>query len=76
MIQSPEALSADKHGDTYMGGALALALQKANQMYSDTDPCTTTFIVMLTDGWDEPPAGATVKVRTVTGDLTKSKVRF
>ncbi|MBS1957465.1 MAG: VWA domain-containing protein [Cyanobacteria bacterium SZAS-4] len=73
VIQSPDALNADKHGDTYMGGALALALQKANQMYSDTDPCTTTFIVMLTDGWDEPPAGATVKVRTVASDLTKKQ---
>jgi hypothetical protein len=70
VIQSPEALSADKHGDTYMGGALALALQKANQMYSEADPCTTTFIVMLTDGWDEPPAGATIKVRDVANDLT------
>ncbi len=56
-----------------MGGALALALQKANQMYSDADPCTTTFIVMLTDGWDEPPAGATVKVRNVASDLTKKQ---
>ncbi len=73
VIQSPDALSADKHGDTYMGGALALALQKANQMYSEADPCTTTFIVMLTDGWDEPPPGATVKVRDVASELTKKQ---
>jgi hypothetical protein len=73
VIQSPDSLSADKHGDTYMGGALALALQKANQMYSDADPCTTTFIVMLTDGWDEPPPGATVKVRDVASELTKKQ---
>jgi len=73
VIQSPEALSADKHGDTYMGGALALALQKANQLYSETDPCTTTFIVMLTDGWDEPPPGAAVKVRDISAQLTKKQ---
>ena len=73
VIQSPDSLTADKHGDTYMGGALALALQKANQMYSETDPCTTTFIVMLTDGWDEPPAGAAIKVRNVATDLAKKE---
>lgn len=73
VIQSPEALSADKHGDTYMGGALALALQKANQLYSETDPCTTTFIVMLTDGWDEPPPGAAVKVRDIAAQLTRKQ---
>lgn len=73
MIQSPEALAADKHGDTYMGGALSLALDKANQMYSQTDPCTTTFIVMLTDGWDEPPAGSTIKVRNVAAELSKKQ---
>lgn len=71
VIQSPQSLSADKHGDTYMGGALSLALNKANQMYAQTEPCTTTFIVMLTDGWDEPPPGAPVKVRTVAGALTQ-----
>jgi hypothetical protein len=63
LIQSPEALQADKHGDTYMGGALAMALDKANKMYAGSDPCTTTFVVMLTDGWDEPPAGASIKVK-------------
>jgi hypothetical protein len=73
VIQSPDALNADKHGDTYMGGALALALQKANQMYSETEPCTTTFLVMLTDGWDEPPAGAAIKVRDVANDLAKKQ---
>ncbi len=76
VIQTPEALSADKHGDTYMGGALALALQKANQMYSEADPCTTTFIVMLTDGWDEPPPGATIKVRTVANELTNKQLEI
>jgi hypothetical protein len=77
VLQSPEALSADKHGDTYMGGALHLALDKANQMYSPSEPCTTTFIVMLTDGWDEPPRDATVKVRDVAAQLTaKQKELF
>jgi len=63
LIQSPEALQADKHGDTYMGGALTMALEKANKMYANSDPCTTTYIVMLTDGWDEPPPGAQIKAR-------------
>ncbi|HEY9714412.1 MAG TPA: vWA domain-containing protein, partial [Chroococcales cyanobacterium] len=69
MIHSPAELDADKHGDTYMGGAISQALNKANEMYSQADPCTTTFIVMLTDGWDEPPAGATIKVKTVATQL-------
>jgi hypothetical protein len=68
-ISSHDQLDADKHGDTYMGGALTQALERANQMYSPTDPCTTTFIVMLTDGWDEPPAGATIKVKDVAAKL-------
>ncbi|HEY9717413.1 MAG TPA: vWA domain-containing protein [Trichormus sp.] len=63
LIQSPEALQADKHGDTYMGAAIAMALDKANKMYAGSDPCTTTYIVMLTDGWDEPPPGGSVKAR-------------
>ena len=69
MIDSPDELSADKHGDTYMAGALSLALQRANQLYSESDPCTTTFVVMLTDGWDEPPTGTTLKVRDVASRL-------
>lgn len=73
MIHSPDQLSADKHGDTYMGGALSQALQKANSLFSDADPCTTTFIVMLTDGWDEPPPGATIKVRSVASELSQKQ---
>ena len=73
VLQSSDALSADKHGDTYMGGALHLALDKANQMYSQAEPCTTTFIVMLTDGWDEPPKDATVKVREVAAQLSSKQ---
>jgi len=63
LIDSADALQADKHGDTYMGGALTMALDKANKMYAGADPCTTTFVVMLTDGWDEPPPGGPIKAR-------------
>jgi len=52
-ISSPETLAADKHGDTYMGGALHAAIDKARSMAKDSDACTMTFIVMFTDGWDE-----------------------
>jgi hypothetical protein len=69
-ISSPDSLAADKHGDTYMGGALAMALDRANQLYSQSDPCATTFIVMLTDGWDEPPAGASIKVTDAAKNLS------
>ena len=68
-IASHDQLDADKHGDTYMGGALTQALDRANQMFTPEDPCATTFIVMLTDGWDEPPPGATIKVRDVANKL-------
>src|SRR5215471_6484157 len=68
-IQSPQELEADKHGDTYMAGALNLAYEKAKQLSATGDPCTTTFIVMLTDGWDEPPAGAPLKIRPVASRL-------
>ncbi len=61
-IVSPETLAADKHGDTYMGGALHAALEKARAMSKDSDACTMTFIVMFTDGWDEPPSGAPHRV--------------
>ncbi|HEY9871271.1 MAG TPA: VWA domain-containing protein [Candidatus Obscuribacterales bacterium] len=61
-IQSPSELQADRHGDTYMAGALDLAYAKAQQFSAGSDPCTTTFIIMLTDGWDEPPPGARLKV--------------
>lgn len=73
MIRSPESLSADKHGDTYMGGALAHGLKRANELYALGDPCTTTFIVMMTDGWDEPPKGAEFNVRSVAADVVKRK---
>ncbi len=61
LIDSPDVLQADKHGDTYMGAAIALALDRANRFYKTSDKCTTTYVVMLTDGWDEPPPGGTVK---------------
>lgn len=74
LIQSPEALQADKHGDTYMGGAMTMALDKANKMYTGSDPCTTTYVVMLTDGWDEPPPGAQIKARDAAAKfVTRSK---
>ena len=65
-IVSPETLAADKHGDTYMGGALHAAVEKARAMAKEGDACTTTFIVMFTDGWDEPPAGAPHRVSDVS----------
>lgn len=72
-IISPETLAADKHGDTYMGGALHAALEKARAMAKDSDACTMTFIVMFTDGWDEPPAGAPHRVRDVAKQILVEK---
>ncbi|MCC7527152.1 MAG: VWA domain-containing protein [Candidatus Melainabacteria bacterium] len=72
-IVSPETLAADKHGDTYMGGALHAALEKARAMAKDSDACTMTFIVMFTDGWDEPPAGAPYRVRDVARQILAEK---
>lgn len=72
-ISSPETLSADRHGDTYMGGALKLAFDRAQALVKEGDPCTTTFFVMLTDGWDEPPANAQYKVKEVAKDLLAKK---
>lgn len=72
-IVSAETLSADKHGDTYMGGALHAALEKARGMAKESDACTMTFIVMFTDGWDEPPAGAPYKVRDVAKQILLEK---
>ncbi len=68
-IQSPQELEADKHGDTYMAGALNLGYEKARQLSVTGDPCTTTFIIMLTDGWDEPPAGAPLKIGPIASKL-------
>lgn len=64
-ISSADELQADKHGDTYMGGALDKAYEKATKFAAGSEPCATTFIIMLTDGWDEPPRGATLPVRVV-----------
>lgn len=72
-IVSPVTLAADKHGDTYMGGALHAALEKARSMAKESDACTMTFIVMFTDGWDEPPAGAPHKVRDVAKQILLEK---
>jgi hypothetical protein len=72
-IVSPETLAADKHGDTYMGGALHAAVEKARALAKEGDACTMTFIVMFTDGWDEPPAGAPHKVRDVSKQILLEK---
>lgn len=61
-IGSNTELQADKHGDTYMAGGLHSAYARAEEFARDSEPCTTTFIVMLTDGWDEPPANAEFRV--------------
>ncbi|HEY9787593.1 MAG TPA: hypothetical protein V6D17_19555, partial [Candidatus Obscuribacterales bacterium] len=55
------------------GGAVKMALDKAKSLYQESDPCTTTFILMMTDGWDEPPAGAPLKVRQVAQELLQQK---
>jgi Mg-chelatase subunit ChlD len=73
LISSPDELQADKHGDTYMGGALHAAFDKAIQMQSDGDACATTFIIMLTDGWDEPPHNAQYKVSEAAKQVVSKK---
>lgn len=62
-IASATELSADKHGDTYMAGGLAQAFETAERFMKDSAPCTSTFVIMLTDGWDEPPAGARYNIK-------------
>lgn len=64
-ISNAGELQADKHGDTYMAGALDSAYIKIEELTKNADPCATTFVVMLTDGWDEPPPGASLKVKDV-----------
>jgi len=73
LISSPDELQADKHGDTYMGGALHAAYDKAIQMQGSGDACATTFIIMLTDGWDEPPAKAQFKVSEIAKQVVAKK---
>lgn len=68
-IEDSENLKADRIGDTYMGGALNLALAKATKFREQSDPCTTTFILMLTDGWDEPPKDAKYDVRDMASKV-------
>ncbi|MBY0551770.1 MAG: VWA domain-containing protein [Candidatus Obscuribacterales bacterium] len=68
-INSPTELQADKHGDTYMAGALEEAFKKASKFSEDSAPCTTNFILMLTDGWDEPPPGATLQIRPISAKI-------
>jgi hypothetical protein len=68
-ISSPDELQADKHGDTYMAGALDKAYQKATELSAESEPCTTCFIIMLTDGWDEPPAGAPLHIRDIAAKV-------
>jgi len=73
LISSNEELQADKHGDTYMGGALHTAYEKAKQLQSSSEPCATTFVIMLTDGWDEPPKNAAYRVRDEANILLAKK---
>lgn len=54
-ISSAEELRADPRGDTYMARALQMAFDRASQFESSTALCTPTFIIMLTDGCDDPP---------------------
>lgn len=68
-IQSPTELQADKHGDTYMAGALEEAYKKALSFSTESPPCTTNFILMLTDGWDEPPPGAPLQIRPTASKI-------
>jgi len=73
LIGDRTALSADRKGDTYMGGALNQALVRADNFLMKSDPCTTTFILMLTDGWDEPPNGAQYKASDVAQQIVRRK---
>jgi uncharacterized protein YegL len=73
LINSSDQLQADKHGDTYMGGALHSAYNKANELQAASEKCTTTFIIMLTDGWDEPPKNAQYRVRDEANILLAKK---
>ncbi len=73
LIDTPEELAADRKGDTYMGGGLNQALSKANEFISKSDPCTTTFIMMLTDGWDEPPKDAKYNVKDIAKQFVARK---
>lgn len=73
LIDTPEELAADRKGDTYMGGGLNQALVKANEFIAKSDPCTTTFIMMLTDGWDEPPKDAKFNVRDTAKQFVARK---
>lgn len=68
-IESPTELQADKHGDTYMAGALEEAFKKASKFSDESAPCTTNFILMLTDGWDEPPPGAPLQIRNTAAKI-------
>ncbi len=72
-ISSSEELQADKHGDTYMAGALDKAYEKAELLSASSEPCATTFIIMLTDGWDEPPRGATLNVQSVARKIVNKQ---
>lgn len=73
LIEDKDSLKADRIGDTYMGGALNLALGKAEEFCASSDPCTTTFILMLTDGWDEPPKDAKYDVRDVAKQVVEGQ---
>ncbi len=72
-IASVEELQADKHGDTYMAGALDEAYKKALKFTEESSTCTTTFILMLTDGWDEPPKGAPLKIETTASKIVEKE---
>lgn len=72
-ISSTEELQADKHGDTYMAGALNAGFEKATQLSKSAEPCATTFVIMLTDGWDEPPRGAAFNVRSVAQKIVNKQ---
>lgn len=73
LIGDSATLAADRKGDTYMGGALNQALTRASDFLRSSDPCTTTFILMLTDGWDEPPAMAQYRVQDVAQKIVSQK---
>lgn len=72
-ISSPQELLADKHGDTYMAGALDEAYKKAVTFTKESPECTTTFILMFTDGWDEPPKGAPLEIRSTAARIVEKE---
>ena len=73
LLSSEKELAADPKGDTYMARALRLAYDRAVTFPGSSEKCAVNFIVMLTDGYDDPPAGASVKLNEVALLFTRKQ---